>query len=391
MIQLRKSRRAGWGSLVVLVLAILLAVTAPVSAAPPDTDPGPPPEQFFVLGFHELPPGLARGQEIHGAAVRRVDPTLRFARVVTRSPQQFQDRARSDRRTRYVEPDPDMPLALNTPNDPRFSDQYGPQRVGAPQAWDMTMGDQDARLCVLDTGVRYTHEEIAGARWLGGTDYVNEDSDPMDDDGHGTHVTGIAAGAVNNGKGVAGMGNVGIYGVKVLDDKGKGAWSGVASGIAWCADRGGRAVINMSLGASSDATVLQDGVKYAAGKGALMVAAAGNSGSCSNCVDYPAKYGEVIAVTCTTSTDKQCSFSSDGPESELAAPGNSILSLGNSSDTAYTSISGTSMSTPHVAGAAALVWSQHTQLSADQLRERLRGSARDLGAVGWDEVYGYGL
>jgi hypothetical protein len=121
------------------------------------------------------------------------------------------------------------------------------------------------------------------------------------------------------------------------------------------------------------------------------VAAAGNSGPCSNCIEYPAKYPEVIAVTCTTASAAQCSFSSEGPESELAAPGYDITSLWYASDTAYDSGSGTSASAPHVSGAAALVWSHATTLSNTALREQLGNSAQDLGGAGRDDRYGFGL
>jgi subtilisin len=166
----------------------------------------------------------------------------------------------------------------------------------------------------------------------------------------------------------------------------------VASGIRWCADNAGpRVVLNLSLGGDFGSAALLDGVQYAYGRGALLVASAGNSGPCTNCVEYPARYAEVIAVTCTDAFDAQCGFSSDGPESELAAPGDSVLSLYHTSDTAYIHGSGTSMSTPHVAGIAALVWSQATTLANTELRDHLRNTARDLGAAGWDQLYGYGL
>jgi hypothetical protein len=317
---------------------------------------------------------------------------LHFIRVSTRNPSQFRALAASDRRVRYVEPDPEILLIDALPNDPRFGQQYGPQHVRAPEAWDITRGGLDARVCVLDTGIRYTHEDIAGARWLGGTDLYNGDADPWDDNGHGTHVTGIAAASINNGKGIAGIANVGIQSVKVLSPTGTGPLSLVASGIRWCADNGGpRVVINMSLGSSVGTTALSDAVAYAYAKGALLVSAAGNAGPCTNCVDYPGKYPEVIPVTCTTSTGVQCGFSSDGPESELAAPGDRVLSSWHSSDTAYSYQSGTSMSTPHVSGVAALVWSQATSLTNTSLRDRLRINAQDLGPAGRDELYGFGL
>jgi thermitase len=376
------------GVISVLLLAVTLGAGGSATAASEDAGP----LRHYVVGFKALPTGLTTDNTFQGADVLRVDRVLDFARVATRTPADFLARTTSDDRVRYVEPDPVRKLIEYTPNDPFFSSQYGPQQVRAPEAWDTTLGDMDARVCIVDTGVRYTHEEIAGSRWLGGFDYVNNDADPADDNGHGTHVAGTAAGSIDNAKGIAGIGNVGIHGVKVLNASGDGAWSWVASGIRWCADNGGpRVVISMSLGGGVGAQVLQDAVIYAQSRGALQVAAAGNGGPCSNCIGYPAKYPEVIAVTCTDSAKNQCIFSSDGPESELAAPGQGILAAWHSGDTSYNTISGTSMSTPHVSGVAALVWSHVTGLTASELRQRLRNNAQDRGPVGWDEQYGYGI
>lgn len=351
----------------------------------------PPDGDRYVVGFHAMDRALRPGQAFHGAEVLRVNHVLHFAVVQARDSSAFEAAVAADEDVRYLERDAWLQLARYTPNDPRFGDQYGPQQIQAPEAWDTTLGDQDAAVCVVDTGVRYTHEDITGARWKGGHDYINNDDDPMDDNGHGTHVAGIAAASTDNSKGIAGVAQVALYGVKSLDAQGSGTWSQVADGITWCADNAGpRPVISLSLGSSSGSQTLLDAVDYAYGKGALLVAAAGNGGPCSDCVEYPAKYDQVIAVTCTTSSEAQCSFSSDGPESELAAPGNSILSTYYSSNTAYTSLSGTSMSTPHVSGAAALVWSDVTNLTNAELRQLLRDNAKDLGDQGWDEKFGYG-
>jgi uncharacterized repeat protein (TIGR01451 family) len=371
----------------VVVLTVLPTLLTPSIAARSSFDP----EEFLVVGFL-APPPLARGDSFLGATVQRVDRTLKFVRVATNDSRRFQELARADNRVRYVEPDPELQLIDFIPNDPRFGEQYGPQHVRATEAWDTTLGDLDARVCILDTGVRYTHEDIAGARWLGGTDVYNGDADPSDDNGHGTHVAGIAAASINNAKGIAGIANVGIHGVKVLSSMGSAPFSVIASGIRWCSDNGGpRVVLNLSLGGEIGSTALRDAVQYAYGRGAIIVAAAGNGGPCTNCVEYPAKYPEVIAVTCTTSSDTQCSYSSDGPESELAAPGDAVRSLYHTSNTAYAIGSGTSMSTPHVSGVAALLWSHMTGLTNTALRDELRNNARDLGAAGWDQLYGYGL
>jgi uncharacterized repeat protein (TIGR01451 family) len=373
--------------------AFLVLAMIPIGLTPPTAAQSTlGPEQFYVVGFHSIPPGLMSGGDFLGARVERVDSVLRFARVATTTASLFQTRALSDSRVRYVEPDPEIQLIDFIPNDTRYGEQYGPEHVRALEAWDSILGDADARVCILDTGVRYTHEDLTGPRWLGGTDIYNGDADPWDDNGHGTHVAGIAAATIDNAKGIAGIAQVGIHAVKVLSSTGTGPLSTVASGIRWCADNGGpRVAINLSLGGPTGSTALLDGVQYAHGSGALIAAATGNGGPCTNCVEYPAKYSEVIAVTCTTSSDTQCGFSSDGPESDLTAPGDVIRSLYRTSDTAYVYGSGTSMSTPHVSGVAALVWSQATGLTNTALRDHLQNTAQDLGVPGWDQLYGYGL
>lgn len=369
-----------------LSILLVAGVLAPGAAfARPSEDP------FFVVGFRELPPGLRAGGTFLGASVLRVNPVLHYARVRVADAAQFRARAAGHGRVRYVEPDPEIKLIEFTPNDPRYGEQYGPAHIRAPEAWDTTLGDLDATLCVVDTGVRYTHEEIGG-RWLGGRDFYNGDADPWDDHGHGTWVTTIGAGEINNAAGIAGVGNVGIRAAKVLSSQGTGFLSTVADGIQWCADNGGpRTVISMSLGSSLGATVLQNAVTYAATKGALQVAAAGNDGPCSNCVNYPARYTEVIAVTCTDAAKNLCSFSSAGPQAELAAPGASILGGWNGSNSDYRFASGTSASTPHVSGTAALVWSHATGPTAGQLRQLLQANAADLGPSGLDSQFGHGL
>lgn len=366
-----------------------LLLVAPLALASPLDDVMPAQDVRYVVGFHELPRDLESGDTYNGATVLRVDPFLHFAVVKTKTPSWFEFQASIDDDVRYVEPDPIQQFVQFTPNDARWADQYGPQQIRAPEAWDTTLGTTAKNVCIVDTGVRYSHEDLAGARWLGGYDYVSDDADPWDDNGHGTHVASTAAGSTNNGIGIAGVTQSGILGVKVLNALGSGSYSDIASGIRWCADNGGH-VISMSLGGPSGQTSLLDAVNYAWTEGSLVVAAAGNDGPCSNCVNYPAKYSNAIAVTCTTSSETQCSFSSDGPESELAAPGQSILAAWHTSNAAYNTISGTSMSTPHVSGAAALVWSHAPGLTNSELRQLLRDHAQDLGASGWDQLYGYG-
>lgn len=352
----------------------------------------------LVIGFHDWDATVREGTPLYGAHVVRTIPSLRAAIVTTTDPPGLAERAREDANVRYIEADPLRPLlhgepvAAFTPDDPRYSSQYGPAQVDAPRAWDATLGSTQAAVCILDTGIRASHEDLRGDRYMGGYDVVNRDNDPADDAWHGTHVTAIAAAGIDNGVGIAGMANAAIYSVKVLDAHGSGTWSGVAEGITWCADNTPvRTVLSMSLGARSGSSIVRDAVAHAyTTRGKLLVASSGNDGPCSNCVSYPAAYPEVIAVGCTASGETLCGYSSTGPEVELSAPGDKILSAYTSSDTAYATASGTSMSAPHVSGVAALLWAHSPGLTAPEVRRILQETAQDLGPSGRDPSFGHG-
>src|SRR3990170_8917605 len=279
------------------------------------------------------------------------------------------------------------------PNDPRWPEQYGPIRIKGPQAWDLSTGSDTVIISVIDTGVACSHEDLAG-KCVAGFDFVNNDPDPADDPGHGTHVAGIAAANTNNSLGVAGMcWACLVQPVKVLNSGGSGTWEAVAAGNIWAADNGAN-VINMSLGGSGFSQVMKDAVDYAYSKGVLIFAAAGNSGG--EGVLYPARYDSVIAVAATDSLDNRASFSTYGLEVELAAPGVGNLSsvpTGSCSlcdPSGYRSLSGTSLATPHAAGAGAVILA-YLDLDNISARTLMGSTAVDLGDFGRDKFYGYGL
>lgn len=285
----------------------------------------------------------------------------------------------------FAEPDYIANIIL-TPNDPYYSAyQWHLPRVSAPTAWDTTTGSAAVTVAVVDSGVQATHPDLAG-RVLAGYDYVNSDSDPADDNGHGTAVAGVAAAQGNDGIGVAGAAwNVSILPVKVMNSSGSGSYSAIASGITYAADRGAR-VINLSLGGTSSSSTLQNAVSYAWNKNCVIIAAAGNNGNSTTV--YPAAYPNVIAVSATTSSDALASFSSFGSFVDLSAPGQDITTswLGSS----YVTISGTSFSSPLTAGVAALALSVNPTLSNAQVNSLLTSNADDLGAAGYDVYFGAG-
>ncbi|MCS7252116.1 MAG: S8 family peptidase [Thermoflexus sp.] len=285
-----------------------------------------------------------------------------------------------------------------TPNDPYYgSDQWNLPRIRAPQAWDLITGTSSVVIAVIDTGVDYTHPDLSSSRiWLG-YDFVNYDPDPMDDEGHGTHVAGIAGANTNNGIGIAGVcWRCDLLAVKVLDQEGSGYDTDIADGIRYAADwgtaSGKRTIINLSLGGLYSSSVLADAVFYARSQGALLVAAAGNDNT--NVPFYPAAYPGVIGVSATNPSDQRAYFSNYGSYVDIAAPGVGIWSTYPPSVYPYGYLylwaSGTSMAAPHVAGVAGLVWSRRPTLTPNEVCNLLLSTADDLGVAGRDDIYGYG-
>ena len=246
---------------------------------------------------------------------------------------------------------------------------WGVKRVNAAAAWDYTAG-QGVKVAIIDTGMDYTHPDLA-ANYKGGYNAIISTATPMDDHGHGTHVSGTI-GAVKDLKGVVGVApKVDLYAVKVLDKNGSGQYSWVVGGIEW-AVMNGMNVINMSLGGGSGTEALKQIMIKSKEMGVAVVCAAGND---SGAVNYPAKYPEAIAISASDSADKLASFSSRGPEVAVIAPGVSIYSTKKGGG--YTTMSGTSMACPHAAGLAALAVGAGAK-GSDAVRAALAAAATPL-------------
>jgi serine protease len=290
----------------------------------------------------------------------------------------------------YVEADGAV-QGLGIPNDPLFGQQYGPAMMGFPAAWSAAgYGSSSVTVAVLDSGIARTHPDFQGTRILAGYDYVSHDTAPGDDCGHGTHVSGIVGADTNNGIGVAGASQATILPFKVLGPS-SGGCSGFVSTIAQAiVDATGQhaRIITMSLGTSTDSNALASAVAYAWDHGVILVAAAGNGGR-DNTVHYPAAYRQVIAVSALDASKSLASYSSTGPQVEVAAPGTNIEST--TSNGGYGLMSGTSMAAPHVAGALALALSCAPETTNQALRVALDATAEDLGPAGRDNGFGYGL
>ncbi len=305
-----------------------------------------------------------------------------------------------------------VPSPVAAPNDTYWSSQWAPDAIGARSAWALTRGRPEILVAVLDTGVDLKHPDLAG-RLVVGTDIGAGDSDPTDENGHGTHVAGIIAAVAGNARGVAGIApTVLVMPVKVMDVDGSIWDTAVAEGIAWAVARGAR-VINMSLGGDQASPTIDAAIDHARAHGVVVVAAAGNNGAA---VSQPAAYPPTLAVAAVedrpASLDGNgdgipdgCSvarfgagqyrhalYSNAGPEVDLAAPGSCIVSTyRTASGSAYASLSGTSMATPMVSAAAALVLSRNPSLTVGQVEAALIGTAADLGTPGPDPQTGAGL
>ena len=296
--------------------------------------------------------------------------------------------------------------STRVPNDPRFGDQWNMNNsndadIDGPEAWVTQTGSNDVLVAVIDTGVDYDHEDLKEQMWVNpgesgngkerngvdddnngykddyrGWNFASDNNDPYDDNQHGTHCAGVVGAVGNNGKGVAGVNwRVKIMALKFLGRDGSGTTEDAAEAIIYAAKMGAKITSN-SWGGGENSRTLQDAIQFAHDRGSLFIAAAGNeSSNTDNTANYPSTYNvpNVVAVASSDRNDALSSFSNYGRYTvDLAAPGSSILSAQPLSR--YQLLSGTSMATPHVAGAAALIWAQYPALNMKQIIVRMLGS-----------------
>jgi len=337
-----------------------------------------------LIGFKSTP-GPAEAALVQGLGGEVRHSYTLIAAIAASLPEAAIDALLQNPKVTVVEPD--VPITLYD-YAAELDNTWGVKRIGAGEVHaDSNLGT-GVKVAVIDTGIDYTHPELS-AQYAGGYDFVNDDDDPMDDNGHGTHVAGTVA-AARDGTGVVGVApDVELYGLKVLGAGGGGSFSDVIAALEWCVNNGIQ-ITNNSYGSSTDpGTLVKEAFDNAYAAGVLHVAAAGNEGNPggrNDCVGYPARYGSVIAVAATTSNDTRASYSSTGPDLELAAPGSSINSTVPGGG--YAVYSGTSMASPHVAGTAAVVWYAYPGLSNAQVRQSMIDTAEPLGA---HNHFGHGL
>jgi subtilisin family serine protease len=325
-----------------------------------------------------------------------------------------------DRRVLYAEPNYVVKADVLA-TDPSFGQLWGLHNTGqtvnggagsadadidASEAWDLQRGSASTVVAIIDTGVDFGHPDLAGAQWVNpgedcvgcrtdgldndgngyvddwrGWDFVNNDNNPTDDHGHGTHVAGTIGATADNGVGVAGVSKVSMVGLKFLSASGSGSTADAVLAVNY-ANAAGIKITNNSWGGGGYSQALYDAINEADARGAVFVAAAGNDSTNNDTTPhYPSNYElpNVISVAATTSRDALASFSNFGQSVHLAAPGQTIYStvLNNG----YDYYSGTSMATPHVAGALALAKAADPAASGVQLKAALLGTGDGISAL----------
>lgn len=322
-----------------------------------------------------------------------------------------------------VEFDQELKIFL-TPNDTRYPELWAMNNTGqtggtvdadidAPEAWDLNTGSAQIVVAVIDTGVDYTHPDLAPNMWINpdevpsngidddqngyvddifGYDFINHDANPMDDHFHGTHVAGTIGAKGNNNLGVVGVNHsVRIMALKFLGFDGNGSSIDALDAVQY-ATLNGAHIISNSYGGDGFLQDFQNAINAARNAGVLFVAAAGNSNT--DAPAYPAMYENVLTVSASNYKDERAlgsngqPFSNFGTHIDVTAPGQSILSTTPNNN--YASYSGTSMACPHVAGLAALIKSRNFNLTGDQIENAIKSSADDIGAPGFDIYFGYG-
>ncbi|WP_433724973.1 S8 family serine peptidase [Actinoplanes sp. CA-051413] len=351
-----------------LVGGIALAGGSPAVAAPVDDEA---PVSLIV--------GLRTDADVVGTLERSVDvvasePLAGAVTVDVPADQvgEAADALRADPAVAYVERDQVARIAAVRPDDPAFGYQWGVKKTHVDIAWETTRGSAAIVVAVVDTGVKVL-PDLAG-RVLPGRDFVNNDSNATDDQGHGTMTAGVIAARGDNRTGIAGIcWTCQILPVKVLNAKGSGSYSDIAQGVRWSADQGAD-IINLSLSGTADSQLLRDAVAYATGKGALVIAAAGNDGKSAQ--HYPAAIPAALAVGASTSTDSRYSWSNYGKSwVDIAAPG---CNPAQARDGVVGNFCGTSSATPFVSGVAALLASTSPTPTAAVIRTALTTSAHGI-------------
>lgn len=358
----------------VVLLSMLMSSIADIvsyaaSPAPKDTE-----TQTYIIKYKDEEKGKTALKSIQKKKKESNDLKHLKKHAIAKLTKDELQKLKNDPNIDYIEQDSVVKKASDTVTTSIY-------QVHAPQVHDLGVTGIGVNIAILDSGVDTENSEVHVA---GGVSFVPNDSSLDDPNGHGTIVAGII-GALKDDQGLVGVApNANLFAVKVLDQSGIGTYSQVIDGIEWAIDHD-IDVICMSFVGENNSQALQDALQLAYDHGIVLVAAAGNDGG-DNSIAYPAKYSTVIAVGAVDQQNARASFSNKGPELALVAPGVDVQGL--SLTTSYSTQSGTSLATAHVAGVAALLKSSNNDLNNQQIRQALQEGATPLG----DQAsYGYGL
>ena len=367
------------------------------SARLPQTVPGQ-----VVVNFKTRPSTtlIQQFSRAHGLRLLKSSPMgdMLFQQTTQVATAQVMGRLKQDPYISYAGPNPIYRHNF-TVNDPRSAEQKGLGIIGMGKAWDISLGDPRVVIAVIDSGADLDHPDLKPNLVQGYNVISQGATPPQDDNGHGTHASGIAAAAADNREGVAGTcPRCKLMPVKALDAEGAGNAFDVAIGIVWAVDHGAQ-VINMSLGGPQSDPTLERAVRYAFSRNVPVIVAAGNETTSE--LRYPAAIAGVISVGAVDNNRQLASFSNFGSWVTLVAPGVQILSTmptksvfmteNEGYNTRYDFMDGTSMAAPIVAGLVGLMRSRHPNLTPAQIKSRLEGTTIDLGTPGFDTNFGHGM
>lgn len=327
---------------------------------------------------------LAKMLEPHKGRTRKIGQSNIFIVEVPRYTEERVVAALSKNpHLKFVELDRSVAPSL-VPNDPYYSNQWHLPKIGAPSAWDISQGS-DTVIAILDSGINSQHPDFAG-KVVAGWNFYDNNSDTTDLTGHGTHCAGVASGSSNNGIGVAGVaGQSKLMPIRITEPTAGGAsYGNMAKGLIYAADHGARiASVSFQNVMGSSATL--EAALYMRNKNGLVTVSAGNSSSQENFTETP----NMIQVSATDKNDFKAYFSSYGAYVDIAAPGLDIWTTDKNGG--YSSVQGTSFSTPLVAGVISLMMAANPQLSQYDIENILYSTALDLGSAGKDFYFGNGL
>jgi thermitase len=315
-------------------------------------------------------------------------------------------RLNADENVIYAEPNYRYQI-FRTPNDTYYNYQWAHSNINSENAWNLQTGSNTIEIAIIDTGIDENHPDL-NSKIIAGYDFIGNDANPHDLNGHGTHVAGIAAAVTNNNNGIAGVSwNAKIMPIRVLNNEGSGDTAGVVSGINWACQHGAH-ILNMSLGGYNYSQSMQNAINACRNAGKVIIAAMGNDNTSTPA--YPAANTNVLAVSATNSSNNRAYYSNYGSHCGVAAPGGAMYYYGDSGGILstmptydvylttyysytrnYSYLQGTSQAAPHVAGLAALIWSMNIELTANEVQSIIKTTADDLGASGRDNYYGYGI